>query len=438
LLSCAAIALLACSAGGLQAREIYKYVDANGIVVYSDHADPVSAPANVVEWQDPRYPPHEMHVCWANCFTLIYDGRLFHRTDGTDETWTVTKFTADSLVLHRHSTPAKWNGFSDDVTYAGHVVNDRLVGVTLDGKPTSGIDASWGIALHTLPGNNTERDARVARGTPDPTQGGSGTDQPSFDAGQDFSVSAAAAPPPLPEDPQPVVPEEGYLWTPGYWYWGGAAYVWVPGAWLQPPAVGLLWTPAYWSFAEGRYLFHPGYWGPHVGFYGGIDYGFGYFGSGYAGGHWVGHAFAYNSIVNHLNPSVVRNVYAAAVAGPGRNLVSFNGGPGGTTAVATEQERHAAAEARPPAAGARSVVRVVAAPPVGRAAPPPVHAASPVQHFNAGAPKPVIVREAAHVTRTPVEAESEDRPSRSSEPRSNSVPAPRVGHASAPKAPHRP
>ena len=41
-------------------------------------------------------------------------------------------------------------------------------------------------------------------------------------------------------------------------------------------------------------IFHEGYWGPHVGFYGGIDYGFGYTGAGYAGGYWNNGAFYYN------------------------------------------------------------------------------------------------------------------------------------------------
>jgi len=35
------------------------------------------------------------------------------------------------------------------------------------------------------------------------------------------------------------------------------------------------------------YVFHVGYWGPVVGFYGGIDYGYGYVGRGYYGGRWT-------------------------------------------------------------------------------------------------------------------------------------------------------
>src|SRR6202790_5246980 len=84
-------------------------------------------------------------------------------------------------------------------------------------------------------------------------------------------VRAAEAPPPLPDYEQPPCPEDGYLWTPGYWAWGGGGYYWVPGTWVQPPRVGVLWTPGYWGFVGGVYAFHVGYWGPHVGFSGGGD-----------------------------------------------------------------------------------------------------------------------------------------------------------------------
>ena len=49
-----------------------------------------------------------------------------------------------------------------------------------------------------------------------------------------------------------------------------------PGVWVEPPQPGLLWTPGYWGFVNGAYLFHRGYWGAQIGFYGGINYGFGY------------------------------------------------------------------------------------------------------------------------------------------------------------------
>src|ERR1700752_3690639 len=91
------------------------------------------------------------------------------------------------------------------------------------------------------------------------------------------SVSVTIAPPPLPVYVQPVCPGEGYIWTPGYWaYDEDAGYYWVPGTWVLAPRVGYLWTPGYWGWERGGYLWHVGYWGPHVGFYGGGNYGFGF------------------------------------------------------------------------------------------------------------------------------------------------------------------
>jgi hypothetical protein len=107
-------------------------------------------------------------------------------------------------------------------------------------------------------------------------------------------IQAAQPPPPLPDYDQPPPPDDGYLWTPGYWAFGPGGYYWVPGTWVQPPRIGVLWTPGYWGLVGAVYVFHAGYWGPHVGFYGGVHYGFGYTGEGYAGGRWVGNSFAYN------------------------------------------------------------------------------------------------------------------------------------------------
>ena len=99
---------------------------------------------------------------------------------------------------------------------------------------------------------------------------------------------------------QPPLPGPGYIWTPGYWAWGDDGYFWVPGTWVEPPQVGLLWTPGYWGWNSGRYIFNAGYWGPEVGFYGGIDYGFGYGGIGYEGGFWRGREFSVQPLSEQL------------------------------------------------------------------------------------------------------------------------------------------
>jgi len=132
---------------------------------------------------------------------------------------------------------------------------------------------------------------------------------PSGSSAQAVDVTVAIAPPELPVYDQPEIPGPDYIWTPGFWAYGPEGYYWVPGTWVQPPAVGLLWTPGYWGWHDGVYVFNRGYWGPHVGFYGGINYGFGYGGSGYEGGYWKGGVFAYNTTVNNFGSVHITNVY---------------------------------------------------------------------------------------------------------------------------------
>jgi len=151
-------------------------------------------------------------------------------------------------------------------------------------------------------------------------------------------VAVHIGPPALPVYAQPPCPQDGFIWTPGYWAYGPAGYYWVPGVWVAPPRVGLLWTPGYWGFAGGVYGWHAGYWGPHVGFYGGINYGFGYGGVGFVGGRWEGGHFAYNTAVVNVNRTVIRNVYVdRTVVNNYGGHASFNG-EGGVNARPTAEE----------------------------------------------------------------------------------------------------
>jgi len=160
-----------------------------------------------------------------------------------------------------------------------------------------------------------------------------------------IALSIRVAPPALPVYEQPVCPEDGYIWTPGYWAYGDDDYYWVPGTWVMAPEVGYLWTPGYWGDDNGGYYFHEGYWGTQVGFYGGIDYGFGYSGRGYDGGRWDNGRFFYNQSYSHVNVSINRNVYNTRVENRSEgNRVSFNGGTGGVNARATSQEEAAGRE----------------------------------------------------------------------------------------------
>jgi hypothetical protein len=168
-------------------------------------------------------------------------------------------------------------------------------------------------------------------------------------------VSITVAPPVLPVYEQPAIPGPGYIWTPGYWAWGDDDYYWVPGTWALPPAAGLLWTPGYWGWRDGIYAWNAGYWGPHIGFYGGINYGFGYTGVGYAGGVWRGGVFSYNRTVNNFGSVKITNTYNKTVINnTSVTNVSFNGGTGGTSARATQQELATANEQHTPPTAAQT------------------------------------------------------------------------------------
>ena len=163
----------------------------------------------------------------------------------------------------------------------------------------------------------------------------------------EFSVGWA--PPPLPVYEQPACPVAGYIWTPGYWGWNADYYdyYWVPGVWVPPPRVGLLWTPPWWGWNNGVYAFNQGYWGPTVGFYGGVNYGFGYTGNGYWGGRWSGNTFQYNTAVTRVNTNIVHNTYInnSFTKNVNATRASFNG-PNGVNAQETAAEKAAAANAK--------------------------------------------------------------------------------------------
>lgn len=337
-----AIGLLLFPAWVLKGNEAYPSAEFSGNADRTDSSTGNSAE----QMEDTHTLPPEMHFCWTNCFTLSLNNGVYRRADGTDETWTVERFSSGTVVLHRHDIPAAWNGFSADVVYQGQVSNDRSINVTVNGNPVPDTNLAWGFALESLPGSNAERDRRILAQVQAQVLAAH-SDSPPDDAepAVDIDLSAADAPPPLLNDEQAPCPDQGYLWTPGYWGWRGAGHYWVPGAWVRPPRAGLLWTPGYWAFMGGLYVFHAGYWGPHIGYYGGINYGYGYVGSGYVGGHWVGSVFVYNKAVSNVNASVVHYSYSEiAIDHVAISNVSYNGGPGGTTATPTADERAAAAE----------------------------------------------------------------------------------------------
>jgi len=215
----------------------------------------------------------------------------------------------------------------------------------------NGTDSSYGTAQQSTQ-QSTQRPARVL---------GARAQNESQQQGEDYSPQQGAdlynadlteeqadnPPPPLPEYEQPPAPDPDYLWTPGYWAWGPGGYYWVPGCWVAAPYEGALWTPGYWGFYREHYRFHHGYWGRHIGYYGGVDYGYGYVGHGYYGGYWNHDHFFYNTTINRVNVNVIHNVYVhpvvinnVSITGRIGNRVSFNGGRDGV------QARPLVAEAR--------------------------------------------------------------------------------------------
>jgi hypothetical protein len=124
---------------------------------------------------------------------------------------------------------------------------------------------SYQAESHSLPAYQGGNEANYGGADYYPDDGGNG--EPAIEADQ--------PPPPLPEYSQPACPGDNYLWTPGSWSYASAGYYWVPGTWVIAPFVGALYTPPYWGHFGHGYRWYRGYWGPHVGFYGGVNYGYG-------------------------------------------------------------------------------------------------------------------------------------------------------------------
>ena len=164
------------------------------------------------------------------------------------------------------------------------------------------------------------------------------------DSGYAPAVYADSPPPELPEYQQPECPGPNYIWTPGYWNYAQTGYFWVPGVWVTAPFVGGLWTPGYWGYDDNRYAFHHGYWGSHIGFYGGVNYGYGYGGNGYEGGYWNHNQFYYNSSVTRINNTYVHNTYVHNVSFSNNTRVSYNGGHGGLNVQPNRYDQVAARE----------------------------------------------------------------------------------------------
>ncbi|MGB8266368.1 MAG: YXWGXW repeat-containing protein, partial [Candidatus Velthaea sp.] len=153
-----------------------------------------------------------------------------------------------------------------------------------------------------------------------------------------IGIYVSFGPPAIPVYAQPANVNPNYVWQPGYWAYDGG-YYWVPGTWVPAPSPGLYWTPGYWGWNNGYYGWNQGYWAPQVGFYGGVNYGYGYSGNGYYGGRWHGNHFRYNTAFSNVNRHAIQNVYSSR-AGYINNSsrVSYNGGRGGLSTRASQSQ----------------------------------------------------------------------------------------------------
>ena len=125
-----------------------------------------------------------------------------------------------------------------------------------------------------------------------------------------------------------------------------------PAPGLNRLSRGWFGRPGYWGWSNALYVWNAGYWGRNVGFYGGVNYGYGYSGRGYEGGYWRGNDFFYNRAVNNVRGPEIRNVYSKTVINNITvNNISYNGGTGGVAARPTAQEQ-TASRATPSAADA--------------------------------------------------------------------------------------
>jgi len=193
-------------------------------------------------------------------------------------------------------------------------------------------------------------------------------------APDDAAITTTQAPPPLQDEVQPECPTEGYLWQPGNWAWDASVgqYVWVPGQWAAPTQVGYLWTPSYWAFENGVYLWHVGYWGNTVGFYGGLNFGYGFWGDGFVGGRWEGGHFMYNTAVMRVNVNIHTTFVDRSRVFVGvRNRAAFNGRGGvvkePTPAQMDERKKQESIAKANPAVNSQPGGRK---PPVGTGKPP--------------------------------------------------------------------
>jgi hypothetical protein len=57
-----------------------------------------------------------------------------------------------------------------------------------------------------------------------------------------------------------VSPSPGWVWTDGYYSWGGSRWMWQPGRWARPPRPGYVWRKPFYEPHRNGYRVHRGHW----------------------------------------------------------------------------------------------------------------------------------------------------------------------------------
>lgn len=75
-----------------------------------------------------------------------------------------------------------------------------------------------------------------------------------------IQVYIGSAPPPIRYERRPPPPNQGFVWTDGYWGTRDGGYVWVPGRWQQPPYAGAYWSHPHYDHYDRGWRMHEGHW----------------------------------------------------------------------------------------------------------------------------------------------------------------------------------
>lgn len=78
-----------------------------------------------------------------------------------------------------------------------------------------------------------------------------------------ISIMIGTPPPPIRYEAVPVMPEPGYVWTPGYWAPVQGQYVWYSGRWARPPYYGAAWRSPRWVHEDRGWRYQRGDWDRH-------------------------------------------------------------------------------------------------------------------------------------------------------------------------------